>query len=284
MKKPNLTPRIIVLLLTAILLSLTTYAQADLSPNDPRSSCMQNSNASVGSGVDVRPDDYPANPQDPSAYNVEEADDSSTPSNPPKIPQPQKPTIPDNTFNSTVNSTSHTIDAEPFRITLERRYGSLLSYGIKITARDGATYYESADQGGSGRHGTANNIYTEKMYVAGFAIVERSSGRLVMSHCFDRASVPSYRPAPIRFQEYDSINADLFIAACTDGFTTGEIGWFRAEDLTARLPDNNVDDGSGPKDPLATPLPAKPDYDEYRGIVIDNEHRERIDISSTTGS
>lgn len=243
MKKPTIMPRIVTLLLTVILLSLTACAQAgheqaDLNPNDPSTYSQSHTEADVG-----------------------KADDNGTPGVLPKAPKPQKSTT---AQGSIVGDNSHAIDAEPFRITLERRFPLLLNYGIEITARDGAIYYERPDQGGSGRHGTANNLYTEKMYIAGFAIVERSSGRLIMSQCFDRAHVPSYRPAPARFREYDSLNADLLVAACTDGFTTGEIGWFRAEDLTEYLPNNNTNDpsprdGSGPKEPSSYPEPKDPD-------------------------
>lgn len=125
-------------------------------------------------------------------------------------------------------------------MTIKDRYRALLTYGLPVTAQDSAIYYESADQGGSGRHGTANNQYTAALYIAGFALVEHDTGRLIMSQCYHRDDVPTGHLAPSELCERDGLETDLWIATATDGFTTGAVGWFRASDLSPSIPEPDI--------------------------------------------
>lgn len=103
-------------------------------------------------------------------------------------------------------------------------------FGQEVTAREGATYYESADLAGSGRQGIANNRYTTVLRIAGFAQVDAESGRLIDYRCYLRDNVPVGEEAPAFVQ--NCTEQTLYIATYTDGFTTGSVGWFCLSDLS----------------------------------------------------
>lgn len=126
---------------------------------------------------------------------------------------------------------------------------SQLMFGQEVEARNGAVYYESADQAGSGRQGTSNNIYTEQLYIAGFAQVD-SSGNLVNWLCYDREDVPVGSLAP-SFTASCRLYGELYIATYTNGFTTGHVGWYSAGDLDWKL--GSLEYPAPEKDPLADP-------------------------------
>lgn len=158
----------------------------------------------------------------------------------------------------TTAAPAHTLEdlpgVQPYRIRVQDQYSNLLVYGLRVKASDGATYYASPDDGGSGRHGTANNRYTATLRISGFALVDRTDGRLIMSQCYRREYIPTGRAAPMALREHDGLVVDLWIATATDGFTTGEVGWFRAVDLA---PDTDHD-SDDLKSPQADPSPISP--------------------------
>lgn len=107
---------------------------------------------------------------------------------------------------------------------------ALLMFGQEVVAHEGVIYHESADFAGSGRHGTANNCYTEILRIAGFARVDADTGRLLDYRCYMREDVPTGEPAPDFIA--DCTEQTLYIATYTDGFTTGSVGWFCIKDLS----------------------------------------------------
>lgn len=111
---------------------------------------------------------------------------------------------------------------------------AMLRFGQRVTAHDGATYYESPDLGGSGRSGTANNIYTEDLRIAGFAWLV--DGHMVAAECYEREDVPVGSPASEFVHYYTTYTEELWIATYTEGFTTGRVGWFSAWDLSFASP------------------------------------------------
>lgn len=129
------------------------------------------------------------------------------------------------------DTTPHDFPVKPINLndTSAGVYLAQLMFGQEVHARDGATYYESADLAGSGRQGTSNNIYTEKLYIAGFAQVD-AEGNLVAYQCYLRDYIPTGDPAP-DFVASCTSEWELFIATYTRGFTTGSVGWFSARDL-----------------------------------------------------
>lgn len=151
-------------------------------------------------------------------------------------------------------ATTNRLDIKPKQMT---PYTHLM-FGQEVRANDGATYYASADQLGSGRQGTANNPYTAQLYIAGFALVRIADGHILASKCYTRDNIPVGKtlPDPIveLLSEYNLGEVKLFIATYTDGFTTGSVGWFAADDLTWKLNSLTLaEDGSGAKDPTTSP-------------------------------
>lgn len=134
------------------------------------------------------------------------------------------------------------------------------SFGQRVEIREGATYFASADLAGSGASAQTYNRYTEgSLYLGGFAAVD--GDRLKAHEAYLRDDICYGQPAPSFCQDADG-NVWCFIY--TDGFTTGSIGWFSADDVYYVQPDNsavvalpekdtNPDDGIGAKDPTADP-------------------------------
>lgn len=108
-----------------------------------------------------------------------------------------------------------------------------LMFGQEVVAIEGAVYYETADFAGSGDHGTANNLCTAQLYIAGFARVDPDTSRLVAWKCYQRDDVPVGELAP-DFVD-GGTDSTILIATYTPGFTTGSVGWFRACDLKCRI-------------------------------------------------
>lgn len=100
-------------------------------------------------------------------------------------------------------------------------------FGQRVDIRSGATYYASADLAGSGASAEVYNIYTEgPLYLGGFAIV--NNGRLADYEAYLRDDVKYATPAPTFCQDVDG---ELWCFIYVDGYTTGSIGWFLADDL-----------------------------------------------------
>lgn len=151
-----------------------------------------------------------------------------------------------------------------------------LMFGQEVHARDGATYFESADQAGSGRQGTSNNIYTEQLYIAGFAQVD-TSGDLVDWLCYDRDNVPVGSLAP-SFTVDCHHSSELYIATYTNGFTTGSVGWFNADDLDWQL--GSLEYADPRKDPMSDPgLPIGSGYNDSSIHYYDPESPTAFDSS-----
>ncbi len=167
---------------------------------------------------------------------------------------------------------------QPTPITKEAIKASTLNtysrfmYGQEVRAGDGAVYFASADQLGSGRQGIANNPYTSQLYIAGFALVRVADGHLLASQCYMRDHVPVGKTMPTALvelmNEYDLDEVKLFIATYTDGFTTGSVGWFPVDSLTWRYnslaidyveptydDDDRVNGYDTDEEPVSTTLP-----------------------------
>lgn len=101
-----------------------------------------------------------------------------------------------------------------------------LEFGQVVSSWQGAPYYESADQNGSGKHGFYGcNIYTNGMaYIAGYARLDQD-GNILESECYWRESVPEGKKCG-----FDP-NEDIWVALYVDGFTTGSIGWMHIDDI-----------------------------------------------------
>lgn len=133
-------------------------------------------------------------------------------------------------------------------------------FGQRVLIKDGAAYYASADHNGSGVSAQVYNAYTMgDLYLGGFSVVK--DDHLSDHEAYLRDDIRYGQPAPSFCQNADG-NAWCFIY--TDGFTTGSIGWFSADDVYYVQPDNsavvalpekdtNPDDGIGAKDPTADP-------------------------------
>lgn len=98
-----------------------------------------------------------------------------------------------------------------------------LMYGQQVRVNDGARYYESADFSGSGKHGAVGNRYTEITRIAGFATVDAGTGRLVEAEAYTRDAVPVGQMAPVFVSTCRP--ETLWVALCTDGYNTGDVGW-----------------------------------------------------------
>lgn len=156
----------------------------------------------------------------------------------------------------------------------------LLRFGQQVVAKDGATYYESADLAGSGRQGTANNIYTETLRIAGFANVGPDSEHLTDYLCYLRDDVPSGKPAP-NFVS-NSTEESLWIAVYTDGFTTGSVGWFHVTDLSYALGEMDYPPEKSEESPNGFSHPDSPGTSSFEQILDNN--RPDPDEDLTTGT
>lgn len=126
-------------------------------------------------------------------------------------------------------------------------------FGQRVDIRAGATYYASADLAGSGASDQTYNVYTEgPLYLGGFAVA--NNGRLVDYEAYLRDDIQYASPAPTFCQNTDG---ELWCFVYVDGYMTGSIGWFLADDLY-------YVDRSGPvvvayaKDPNQDPMAAMP--------------------------
>jgi len=124
-----------------------------------------------------------------------------------------------------------------------------LMYGQQVYINEGARYYETADFSGSGRYGTIGNQYTQITRISGFARVNPETGRLLASEAYTRDEVPVGRLAPDFVQ--DCPLTELWVALCTEGFTTGDVGWVSIYEVNwldgeLDIPPSTEDDLSNP--------------------------------------
>ncbi len=120
-----------------------------------------------------------------------------------------------------------------------------LEFGQLVSVRQGATYYESADQNGSGKQGLCGcNIYTEgDIYIAGYAQLDQN-GNIIKNECYQRDNVPHGKKC-----DFD-LSANVWIALYVEGFTTGDIGWVRLSDV---LSNSDARDLMLPTEDVVTP-------------------------------
>lgn len=101
-------------------------------------------------------------------------------------------------------------------------------FGQEVEIKDGAHYYESADLCGSGKDAKTPNIYTDSRskIINGYAILDERNS-LIQWKYSKRENIAFGEKLPLINRRY------LWIHVCLQsGGTTGDIGWFRAADLT----------------------------------------------------